>query len=233
MLSPNHRFVAYGGEAGAEPIQAMIVDLEAGSAGRLGGVVTDVRWSPDSRRLLVLGFEHWVEVIDATTGETLKHIDDPGVDTLVGWTPDGGSILYRRCEPDAPKDEVVACLDGPPWMVSVDDPSIPAGRYEGPVLPRFGAYSPDGLWIANVEPDGLYVGPSDGSQPQLVFPAENGSDFEEYPTWSPDGEWIAFRRPDAIHVVPRTGGAAQLLPLGYSPAWHPCAKCWNPGGVAN
>lgn len=219
-ISPNNLFVAYAGDGEPGGIPVVILDLQAGVARPLNQVSTVVRWSPDSSLLLLLHIGQGIEVIDAATGETVRLIEDPGVESIFGWTPDGRSVLFKSCEPGLPKDQVLACLEAPPWALRIEDPSAPRARYEGPIPPAYAAWSPDGRWVANVEPDGLYVGASIGER-VLVYPAEVGANYGEYPAWSPGADWIAFRGPETILVVPRTGGEALPQPPGYFAAWQP------------
>ena len=218
-ISPNNLFVAYPGDGEPGGIPVVILDLREGVARPLNQVSTVVRWSPDSSRLLLLHIGQGIEIIDPA-GETVRKIDDPGVESIFGWTPDGRSVLFKSCEAGLPKDQVLACLEAPPWAMNVEDPSSPRVRYEGPIPPAYAAWSPDGLWVANVEPDGLYVGASIDER-VLVFPANVGADYAEYPSWSPGADWIAFRGPETIVVVPREGGQALPQPPGYFAAWQP------------
>jgi Tol biopolymer transport system component len=218
-ISPNNLFVAYPGDGDPGGIPVVILDLQQGIVRPLSQVSTVVRWSPDSSRLLLLHIGKGIEVIDRT-GKTVLRLDDSGVESIVGWTPDGRSILFRSCEAGLPKDQVLACLEDPPWGVSVEDPGSARTRYEGPIPPTYAAWSPDGQWVANVEPDGLYVGASIDER-VLVFPAHVNADYAEYPAWSPGADWIAFRGPETIVVVPRTGGDALPQAPGYFAAWRP------------
>jgi hypothetical protein len=105
---------------------------------------------------------------------------------------------------------------------------VPAGFVE---------FSPDGEWLAWLDPSSLTLWRSrrDGTaRLQLTVPPMAVGLFE----WSPDGRRLAFvadrtggREPGVVHVVSRDGGTLEGFtdPVG-NPVWDPC---WlSPGTVA-
>jgi len=111
-------------------------------------------------------------------------------------------------------------------------------------------WSPDGRQIAFAARVGLYVIDTDGGDPQLIYPATNGSKIVLAPSWSPDGTALAFfdsvpahQRPDDAggvhqrhHVVMTIGvdgtdlreldTAGKCFCLGLLPP----AVAWSPDG---
>ena len=204
-----------------EQVGIQVLDRSTGTATRLSALAYVPVWAPDSARLLIHRDGRWVRVIDAATGATLVHIADEWAEAPVGWTADGRSILYRRCAPDLPKNQAIACLESSPWIVSLDDPTHTARRYDGDV-PAIGVPSPDGAWVAFAGYDGLYVAPVGGTGDRVVEVDLGSSSANEYvPSWSPDSAWLAFAW-RGINLVPRTGGDARLaIPGALAPAWQP------------
>jgi len=103
------------------------------------------RFAPDGSRVAYSARVNGnvdVYVVAAAGGEPKRLTWHPGDDTVAGWTPDGGRVLFashREAANDSGKLYTVA-LDGGPQT------ALPLARAEG------GAYSPDGSGIA-YEPD--------------------------------------------------------------------------------
>jgi Tol biopolymer transport system component len=226
-VSPDRRYAAYpagegypknGGQSFLIPTR--ILDLA--TAQMVDSRAAGTLWSPDSTRLLGASFDQ-ISVVDARSDERLLRIDDPwaAADGEVGWSPDGASIYYHRCDPQAGKLEAMACLAGPSWIVNLADPNLIPEPNVGPE-PAKGTISPDGRWVARFMSDGLYLTPATGGSPRLVARLDLDSGAFEYPpSWSPDSQWLAVGVPRGIHLVAAAGGDPVLMTRGAAPAWQP------------
>ena len=228
-VSPNRHFVAYpsgegypAGNGQSFTIPTQLLDLTTGRLSALAAAGSV--WSPDSTRLLGAASDH-ISVIDVRTGDQLIRINDPWAVPQgdVGWSPDGGSIFYHRCTPDANKIEAMACMAGPSWIVNLADENLIPEPNTGPEPPK-GTLSPDGRWLASLRggPDGLYLVAATGGEPRLLARLEIGGDpFEQQPSWSPDGVWLAVGIVGGIHLVAAAGVEPIPVTRGGDPAWQP------------
>ena len=234
-LSPDRRYLAYPSGQGFSDdatrsfdIDALVVDLMDGTLSSLGIAASSLVWSPDSTRLLSAVGDQ-ILVVDAKSAKAELRLDDPWVepDSPVGWSVDGKSIFYRRCEPGLNKDEAMACMAGPSWRLDLTDPNHVPQPNSGPE-PAQGALSPDGMWRASFLQSGLTVGlyltPAAGGVPSRIahIEADSGT-FEHEPSWSSDGTWLAVGTLDGIHIVPAIGGDPVFVAQGIAPAWRPQA----------
>ena len=236
VLSPDRRHLAYPtGEGYTDDftdsfqIGALVVDLLTGTVLSLKVAATAVVWSPDSRRLLGADGSG-VLVIDAQSAAIQLRIDDPWVepDSPVGWSADGGSIFYHRCAPELNKDEVMACMAGPSWVVDLADRNLVPRPNAGPEPPK-GALAPDGRWRAafmDRETEiGLYLTPAGGGERLLLARLEpDAGIYDHLPSWSSDGAWLAIGIPDGIHIVHVAGGEPRFVAIGAAPAWQPTTE---------
>jgi len=151
----------------------------------------------------------------------------PDVDSSPAWSPDGGTIAYRRVYPSA---------DGPPGVYLIS-------RWGG--RPRFitGAnfiwpsdlrFSPDGKYLAAAID--LQLAIIDLSTGAVRFPFYTDN-WVRYPDWSLDGRFIVYSRnvlvsgepfdSAGIHIYePRTGRDWPIVHdgsvvLGTKPRWSP------------
>ena len=97
------------------------------------------------------------------------------------------------------------------------------------------SWSPDGIQIAYIGMDGLYIlDLSDpGSQPRQILGTPFFDAFDDpTPSWSPDGEWLVYHRCEVagicswkdatIYKIPSSGGAEEaILQGGEFPNWRP------------
>jgi Tol biopolymer transport system component/C-terminal processing protease CtpA/Prc len=209
-LSPDGKKVAFlvHGEIFAASAKdggdAARVSNSAGAEGQL-------RWAPDSRRILYAsdrdGVSHLFLYDFATRTETqLTH--GPGGDVTPRWSPDGKSIAYvhdakelRVLDPATKTDRKIATaiLDRAPFLAD-----------------RGIIWSPDGNWIAYLAPQSsklftnVFVVSADGgvSRPVSFTPTAFGNSI----SWSPDGTFLltnATQRTEPaqlvrIDLVPRT-----------------------------
>lgn len=232
-LSPDRRYVAYpagegypDGAGTSFAIDAVVLDLLSGTMSSLDIPSSSIVWAPDSRRLLA-AVAGRILVVDAHSQVTQLRIEDPWVqpDAPVGWSVDGESIFYRRCAPDLNKDEAMACMAGPSWVVNLSDPNLVPRPNPGAEPPQ-GALSPDASWYAAFldaeAASGLYLTPRAGGEPRPVALLRlDGGTFEHPPSWSGDGAWLAIGTPSGISVVAAAGGEPLFVTLGEAPAWQP------------
>jgi Tol biopolymer transport system component len=204
-------------------------------------------WSPDGRRLLLVGpcrasagcgntganGPNELDTVDARGGHLRRiRFRTPGrwgfgpFDAT--WSPNGARLLFMRGEPVEGGDRAI--------FVSAAN-----GRHQRLLLagsrtlefasPRF---SPDGRRIAFAEGgQGLYVMNSDGSDVHALFPCRSAQGCSvDAIAWSPDGRTLAFAggRPDfplnekELQVVDSQGGAPRVVRPGTAPFWSPDGK---------
>ena len=97
------------------------------------------------------------------------------------------------------------------------------------------SWSPDGLQIAYVQADGIYIMNADGSQPRQVvnhiFVNEYGNfGFPPILRWSPDGKWIVYHRCEKYSCIvyentiykveTATGKEVKIIEGGAFPDWR-------------
>ncbi|HUQ98601.1 MAG TPA: S41 family peptidase [Gemmatimonadaceae bacterium] len=180
------------------------VSTSAGAEGQL-------RWAPDSRRLLYASDRDGVShlfLYDFGSRTETQLTRGPGGDVTPRWSPDGKSIAYmhdakelRIIDPVTKADRKVATaiLDRAPFLTD-----------------RGTAWSPDGRWIAYLAPQGsklygnVFVVSADGGDVRPV--SFTPTVFANSISWSPDGTFIlanATQRTEPaqlirIDLVPRT-----------------------------
>ena len=209
-LSPDAKKVAFlvHGEIFAASAKdggdAARVSTSAGAEGQL-------RWAPDSRRLLYASDRNGVShlfLYDFGSRIETQLTRGPGGDVTPRWSPDGKSIAYvhdakelRILDPVTKADRKVATalLDRAPFLT---DCGI--------------AWSPDGRWIAYLAPQGsklfgnVFVVSADGGDARPV--SFTPTVFANSISWAPDGTFIlanATQRTEPaqlirIDLVPRT-----------------------------
>ena len=209
-LSPDAKKVAFlvHGEIFAAPAKdggdATRVTMSAGAEGQL-------RWAPDSRRILYASDRDGVShlfLYDFGSKTETQLTRGPGGDVTPRWSPDGKSIAYvhdakelRIIDPVTKADRKVATaiLDRAPFL---SDRGI--------------AWSPDGKWLAYLAPAGtklfgdVFVVSAEGSEgrPVSFSPTVYGNSI----SWAPDGTFLlasATQRTEQgqlirVDLVPRT-----------------------------
>ncbi|MET8449072.1 protein kinase [Streptomyces sp. NPDC005209] len=182
-----------------------------------------VSWSPDGRKLAVLGRQNGVQqlfvvnvsdrsVQQLTTGT--GKVEDPA------WSPDGKHIAI--------------CLQKTSgWQIHLVDPSNPGSEPRQVTHQSRRALDP--VW----SPDGKYFaytagapGVGTGGDIRVVRTDGTGdrplvqTDAQEMdPVWSPDGKWVAFVRgpfdTPAIWAIRADGTGERKLTTGSVPEGHP------------
>ena len=211
--SPDGRYVAFmSGRQEGKGAQVWLLDRRGGEAQRitqLRGGVSDMAWSPDSKRLVLVVDEETDSIARKDTAE--HKIPKPIVIDRYGFKRDiEGYLGTKRShlslfDLDTRKAETLTS--------GLDDDESPS-------------WSPDGRTIAFVrgsvaEPDSardsdiFVIDARAGATPRRLtdFPGPD----DGRPAWSPDGKWIAFLRGDEprfqaynlskLSIVPANGSA--------------------------
>lgn len=190
-----------------------------------GSRVGHVSFSPDGRRLAVDRSGVGIQVLDLHGGRprTVLPVTAPSaVPRVVGWTPDGGWVLYFRgpIVPDGgPLDAVPE--DGGPWV----------NVYE-PVLPYTDSFAPCGTGLAVSVGSGreeslgkqiVLNGPPDWRYRYLT---SDPSRSWFWPSCSPNGRWLAVTDtlsqpeqpnrtvPRGLWLIATDGSSARLIVPG-------------------
>ena len=186
-----------------EASEIWIHDLETGTASRLtfGGGRTPV-WAPDGAEVT------YAHLRGAPNGIFRMAADGHGAPRqlvaidefhwLVGWTPDGRTLVYGQMEPPADdgisRSSIVTLAGGDTRYV------IGPGPIWG------GRLSPDGRWLA-------YFTPERGRYEVRVMPFPDGGaqylivDGGTAPAWAPDGSEIYYRSGSQLWAVAVEAGA--------------------------
>lgn len=230
--SPDGRWLAFDlrGEGGEEQVHVIRRD---GTRRRVAfssstHSLVDFSWSPNSRRLAIIGREHtWLATAD---GKPIRRVDG----TLYSWSRDGNRFLVTRAGPEV-------------WVLGAD------GRTARKLVDGSGGqWSPNGRHVAFSRAGNGRCGRSrifvidqrDGSERQIspdVRPSPlGGASWDHFaPRWSPDGRNIAYSE-DILrrtiecqesrfgydhyaYVSASTGGPARYLGEG-DPRWSPNGK---------
>lgn len=233
-VSPNGRYVAFGGDGMEDGSSGLVLlDLATGTRRQVtaGGETAPI-WSPDGSRILALLPRRGLRIIDGTSAAVVARIDDPDVESPVGWTSDGLSVLFHRCGMDLSK---TGCMNAPTLAASTDGSNV--RTYDGPMPagpsePQLA--SPDRRWIASWADGTLQVTPSPGGPGVRLAPGVELAPGDS-PAWSRDSMWLAFwgiaEGPTAtsngattgLYAVRRDGGQPIRLTEGSDRviAWQP------------
>jgi Tol biopolymer transport system component len=192
-LSPDGKFIAYAAGPTRE-MKLFVRQLEGGSTIPITrDVPGDLRrplWSPDGTRIAFQS-PRGIEIVPALGGTPRLLVGSRGQDVAsdFAWSPDGGSIVYRRRDTlytqalDAGASRVVAAgfeLHSPAW-------------------------SPDGVWIAyvsgnrdfvlgtanlgNLAPSAVWLVRAAGGRP---IPVTDNKSLNMSPIWLPHGRQLLF-----------------------------------------
>ena len=156
-----------------------------------------MRLSPDGRYIAYdfapLGSDstHGIRLLAADGSRETPLVEHPGDDHVLGWAPDGKSLLFRS--------ERSGTEDG--WVIQIDD-----GKPQGPpqlVKKNIGRLNPRGMtrdgafyYTVSVNTRGAYVATLDPGTGNLLAPPRPAS--HRYvgntlsPDWSPTGEYLAY-----------------------------------------
>ena len=114
-------------------------------------------------------------------------VQNPANDVLMGWSPDGGHLLFAS---DRSGQTGL-------WAVGIKDGKAPAAPFL--VRPDIGSASPVGITasgslvvVRDASTLGLYSAPVDLNAGKLAGPPVLQSFSSEYPTWSPDGQYLSY-----------------------------------------
>ena len=189
-VAPNGRWMAY--QDAANP-HLWLQDLRDGStrivADTPTGVVDEVAWSPDSRRLAYTtrgdGPRWQIELLDLSTGQH-----------SLAWEGDGPRLEPVEWSRDASK---LLCLKslgstGKEWNLLALYGGVVQSIIRIPPQSNWPRLSPDGRYVvyASARQDGwnIYAAPTDGSgrETQLT----TGKTLSWRPLWSPSGRYIVY-----------------------------------------
>ncbi|MGH7550108.1 MAG: TolB family protein [Gemmatimonadota bacterium] len=140
------------------------------------------RWSPDGRRLVVVGRQGGVArlyLIDAGGGDPRPlTVADPGLpQTDPDWSPDGRRIVYRQGEGQSAEIAVIDVAGGGATAVLTDNDTEDASPAFSPSGERivFVSRRPDGRW-------NLWVMDADGSDSESLTTLDEGEEAAA-PDW--------------------------------------------------
>jgi TolB protein len=195
-------------------------------------------WSADGRRLVFqrspAGGTSQLWTMDADGGRQRLLLDDPAYDDLApSFSPNGGAVVFSRCEPAA--DGTCAI-----YRVRAGGGGLKALTPFDPAVLDFGsAYSPDGRTVAfgRFRLDGsggaIYLMGEDGSTPRRLTPLELGA---ADPDWSPSGSRLAFTThccdPANGEIWTIRADGRRLRQVTDTPDLHDFSPSWAPEGDA-
>jgi dipeptidyl aminopeptidase/acylaminoacyl peptidase len=221
-FSPDGRYLAFLSGRQGDKAQVWLLDRRGGEAVKLTDFkadVSEVAWSPDSKKLALI-----LSDVDP---------DDPGDEDGDAKPKDGAAktpkpIVIRRLQFKRDREGYLRELRSHLYVYDVAAKTavqVTSGPYDDgePV------WSPDGQWIAftsnrTADPDAndnrdiFLIAPRAGETPKALTTSP-GADAE--PCFSPDGKWIAYLaggKPEdiwydtsSVALVPVAGGEARLL----------------------
>jgi Tol biopolymer transport system component len=192
---------------------------------------SDVKWSPDGKRIAYVGkgepngsqiFIRWMDSEGAST--QVSHVTE--APSALEWSPDGKSIAFTSTRGGS-KDI---------WEINSDGSGLrelarvrQRTRYNSALVA-----SPDGRWLAysggsSPYNKDLFVVSSSGGRPRRITHTTGPFEDDHGPAWSPDGKFLAFDRQvddyNSIFVARVDGSRVKRLTPGYW--WHPV---WSPDG---
>jgi hypothetical protein len=202
-LSHDGRRAAYSWSEGLH-----LVDLASGENRVVPGTTTNdynPRFSPDGSRLAFVRIDDLNLYVVNLEGSGLQRVTEgPEYELLVGWTTDGGSLLYGVPGPEGISLRSVDLRSGGTRDILAFD-----GK------DAWASFSPGGEWLAYVArvpgaDYGLYLARPDGSESRLLAQLDHWGIMN--PVWSPDGDWLL------INVVNADLPVAEITPALIDPS---------------
>jgi WD40 repeat protein/serine/threonine protein kinase len=178
------------------------------------GPLTQLAWSPDSKRLAGAREQH-IWVWSAETGKRVWHNDKLGHVFAVAWSPDGRRLGSTD---DSSDKGAVRIWDAASGKLLVEKPFRP------PVCKRDLAWSPDGKTLAVCDDDALLLDATSGE----VRARLHG----DLPCWASDGKTLlTIRNWGLCEWNPATGEQRRAM----IPLWRPAhgghrPAAWSPEG---
>jgi Tol biopolymer transport system component len=229
-ISPDGKRLAYLSRRGALPIgsgswSVVVRSLESGEEQIVGLDLLEIlnpraaplRWSPDSRSLLVIGIDasrrSGLFALDVESGGTRLLVEGAGGPRLnwPTWSPAGDKVYYSVTTPGP---------EGVRYRIEALD--LQSGTRSEIGRGRTFAVSPDGGWVAIPFADkdgfGIRVAPTTGGESREILRQRRMCNFYTGLAWTPDGKHILFGDTEAeglpirLARIPVDGGAPQ--PLG-------------------
>jgi len=201
-VSPDGRRVVVGLTTEANVANVDLWVLEGDRTSRLtfdAGREDFPVWSPDSSRIVFLNQKDVRSQLYQTlarggsTGEPLVVSEQFKLAT--SWSGDGRFLMYQSTDPKTMSDL---------WVVPMVGDRTPRVFLQTPFIERFGAFSPDGRWVAyqsnETGRNEIYVRPfvatlGDAPANQAGGQWQVSSAGGIMPTWRPDGKEIYFVSP--------------------------------------
>lgn len=169
---------------------------------------SDVRWSPDGRRIAYIakgepaGPQLWVRWMDAEgAASQISHLTEPPAN--IEWAPDGKSIAFTMNVP---------VVDS--WKIAMPTPPKGAKWIEAPKVVTKLDFRSDRIGFTDEHVRQIFVIPADGGTPRQVTAGDWNSGA---PSFSGDGKWIAFsanRGVDAEHAFRQSDIYASQVETG-------------------
>jgi Tol biopolymer transport system component/C-terminal processing protease CtpA/Prc len=210
------------GEAYALPITLVGSAASPGITHTTLNTFTDLRLSPDARKILVAAHGELFASSARDGGDAIRVTHTPGPESQMAWAPDSTRIVY------------LSQRDAVTHLFLYDF----AKRAEtqltsGPAPDQGPRFSPDGKMVAFVrDRKELRAIDLDTKQERVLVAGYLGGGAVSY-TWSPDSKWIAYaasgdRALHNVYVVPAGGGAGRQI--SFLANTMSTAIQWSPDG---